>query len=357
MNNHTLFSEITTALHKVKAHLGTEIFASPSRFTAAINDLVDSDAKTVKHLLRIAICDLQAYSKLREAYANGNFFVAKHLKNEMTNDYMIPPEISQGVIECIVVFMGFPSSPEISNQPKSIPDHIVSTLKPRPVMRTAINTPPPAIASVLLQPQQPNTSANIPRYIAPLPPKVGDMIRFGQRNWRILEIIGKNALILSNMIIETRHYHEKDTGTDWASCSLRKHLNGHFFNAFDSYDRTRIIPTLLRNPKNPWFGTKGGSDTSDKIFLLNIEEAVRYFGDSGSLRKKPSSAGHLDDQYSQFRQAKNNMGVGGWWWLRAPGFSTNRAAFVSAAGALYIYGGLVRGGSSGGVRPAMWITI
>jgi len=40
--------------------------------------------------------------------------------------------------------------------------------------------------------------------------------------------------------------------------------------------------TRNTNPDNPEFGTKGGNNTTDKIFLLNSEEAMKYFSESNA---------------------------------------------------------------------------
>ena len=42
----------------------------------------------------------------------------------------------------------------------------------------------------------------------------------------------------------------------------------------------------MTNDDNPWYGTRGGNTTTDKIFLLSLEEVVKFFGDSGDLKNR-----------------------------------------------------------------------
>lgn len=110
--------------------------------------------------------------------------------------------------------------------------------------------------------------------------QVGDKILFGSYDWRVLDIKNDRALIITECIIEQRPYHEAYKNITWADCSLRKYLNGEFYDIFSTVDKTRIIPVLNKNFNNQWYGTNGGADTQDSIFLLSLDEVCQYFGDS-----------------------------------------------------------------------------
>jgi len=135
--------------------------------------------------------------------------------------------------------------------------------------------------------------------------KVGDIIQFGAYEWRILDIQGGRALVVSENILEFRLYHHEFGPITWADCSLRAYLNGEFYNsnAFSNADRTRIVQVTNVNENNQWYGTNGGANTQDRIFLLSISEVVKYFGDSGQLANRPSGAQYIDDQYNTNRIA------------------------------------------------------
>ena len=63
--------------------------------------------------------------------------------------------------------------------------------------------------------------------------------------------------------------------------SCAETIHSAFFNTFTDEERSRILPRDVHNTDNGWFWIRGGNDTVDYIFLLSIEEVVRYFGDSG----------------------------------------------------------------------------
>jgi len=186
------------------------------------------------------------------------------------------------------------------------------------------------------------------------PYKVGEIISFGFCDWKVLEIYQNRTLIISNDVIEKCAYHVGRQDVTWQTCSLRKYLNGEFYNRFSNADKMRILETKVINDKNPWFGTDGGKNTDDNIFLLSIEEVVKFFGDSGQLRgKNPNSKLFINDQYKAKRIAKF-AGMGSWWWLRSPGLRSRIAANIFAGGAVHVSGHYVDNGF-GGIRPVLYL--
>ena len=179
---------------------------------------------------------------------------------------------------------------------------------------------------------------------------VGDIIDFGGYKWRVLEVTGSRALVLSENVLEMRPYNSYQDVT-WESCYLRSYLNGSFYNSFTSAERERIVESRIINADNPWYGTSGGVDTVDMVFLLSLDEVVRYFGDSGQLRS--GGNGYFSDQYNSARIATYNDEAT-WWWLRSPGSDSYSAAHVLDGGQVDVDGSPVHG-DHGGVRPALWL--
>ncbi len=203
--------------------------------------------------------------------------------------------------------------------------------------------------------------------------ELNDIIQFGKYNWRILDMQGDNMLIITQDIIEIRLYDLYFAGEVWETCTLREYLNGELLNQFTSDERARIIKTPISNLDNPWYGTWGGEDTYDKIFLLSIEEAYKYFGGSGDMPKcniaSDTNRNLFSDSHDIDRQAKYRGDLA-FWWLRSPGSQcdsgafdfddadTGYAAFVSDDGCIGVvgvdlYGFMDVGGV--GVRPALWL--
>ena len=200
--------------------------------------------------------------------------------------------------------------------------------------------------------------------------QTGDKISFGSYEWRVLEVKNNTALIITEYIIEQRAYHNAYKDITWADCSLRKYLNSEFYDRFSAAEKSRIIPVLNKNPDNQWYGTKGGTDTQDSIFLLSIEETVcRYFGDSSSKLYSPGK----NQRYWFERKDKNNSKRiarlesrkegSWWWWLRSPGRVNVKAVYIHGDGNIGIQGNNVLKGNisdgkcTGGVRPALWLKL
>ena len=152
--------------------------------------------------------------------------------------------------------------------------------------------------------------------------------------WRVLDVERETetALLIAEKPVCVRTYHENWTEITWEHCSLRKWLNGEYYkNTFSEEERAGILECELKNPDNLSYGTKGGNDTRDKVFLLSIEEAEKYF---------------MNDR---------DRSTGTWWWLRSPGDGSTCAARVTDRGSINYYGFLVN--ISLGVRPALKINL
>jgi len=187
---------------------------------------------------------------------------------------------------------------------------------------------------------------------------IGSAVSFGGYYWRVLDVQDDRALIITETITERRPYNVERTAVTWETSTLRAYLNGEFLQKFTREDQDRIAETRVQNPDNPWFDTPGGNDTTDKIFLLSLDEVVKYFGDSGRLRNRPSEAEWVSDQYNSARRAVDVNGWASWWWLRSPGDDSDSAAGVGVDGVVHVCGGDAGvTGAGGAVRPALWLNL
>ncbi|MDR0491742.1 MAG: SIR2 family protein [Oscillospiraceae bacterium] len=156
--------------------------------------------------------------------------------------------------------------------------------------------------------------------------------------WLILDVQPDRALLIAKDCLLMAPYNEKPTDVTWEDCSLRKKtLPGLLERIFDNTERSRVLLSKNQNPNNDNWGTPGGADTDDKLFLLSIDEAKRYF------------------PYDKARIARLN-GDTVWWWLRSPGYLGSRAAIVSLDGSVSDSGYYVSF-SEGAVRPAFWLNL
>lgn len=203
--------------------------------------------------------------------------------------------------------------------------------------------------------------------------QIGEKIKFGKYQWKVLDIKDKSVLIITDDIIELRAYHNKPGDITWADSEIRKYLNSEFLNNFSEDEKQRIITTTNQNNDNQWFNMIGGNTTEDKVFLLSIEEVVcKYFGDSSENLRVPNGKYKYwftkKDANNEKRMAKY-LDCLWWWWLRSPGRKQNKAAYVHGDGNIGMQGNSalkcnltsvyhpVTNEVKGGVRPALWICL
>lgn len=195
----------------------------------------------------------------------------------------------------------------------------------------------------------------------------GDIITFGKYvqkvngspepiEWLVLDEKDGEALVISKYALDCQPYNESYIEITWEICTLRKWLNETFFNAaFSREEQNRIITSRVKANKNPAFSTPPGKATTDKVFLLSIKEADKYF-DSDDFRKCTPT----DYVIAQGVYTSDNLNLGGKatcsWWLRSPGYDSKCAAYVRIFGSVNYYGASVSL-SSDAVRPALRINL
>ena len=198
--------------------------------------------------------------------------------------------------------------------------------------------------------------------------EIGDYIYFGtyeQDNdtangkesieWQVLAKGDNKVLVISRYALDCKQYNTEYESVTWETCTLRTWLNGTFLNeAFSEAEQSMIQTTEVSADRNPAYSTNPGNATKDKMFLLSINEANKYFASKEAKMCIPTA-------YAK----ANGAGTNDWrevdgeavcfWWLRSPGLDQISAAVV-------FYDGVGLWGidvSSVGdcVRPAMWIDL
>ena len=171
---------------------------------------------------------------------------------------------------------------------------------------------------------------------------VGDIIKFGNYfindnktkepiEWRVLEVSNDRALLITKDAIDCKPYNNESRNITWEECSLRQWLNNEFINqAFSKEEQNEIILTNISNPNNTyfekWSGKKawGGNNTKDKIFLLSIDEAEKYF--KGIKDTVCKATNYAKQQRAYTADFHERLGIGNCcWWLRSPGDSQYHA--------------------------------
>ena len=168
--------------------------------------------------------------------------------------------------------------------------------------------------------------------------------------WIVLAKEANKVLVISKYALDCQKYNSTYTAVTWKTCSLRKWLNGTFLNAaFSSVEQNSIISSKVTADKNPSYSTLPGKKTTDKVFLLSITKANKYFS-SDNARQCQGTA------YCYAQGAYKGSNGDCWWWLRSPGINSNYAAYVISDGSVNNRGFGVDD-VSGAVRPALWINL
>ncbi|MBR5659778.1 MAG: hypothetical protein IKX10_10330 [Lachnospiraceae bacterium] len=182
-------------------------------------------------------------------------------------------------------------------------------------------------------------------------PNIGDTICFGHyddvNEWIVLDKTDDELLLLSKYAICHKAYNEVLKDVTWSTCSLRNWLNTEYLvQAFSAEEQELIADTNVRNDDDSWAGAPGGEDTVDKVFVLSIEEAQKYFEDN-------------DSRITTFPDGEEAS-----WWLRTPGHKNTIAADITIYGHIVLPGGHVIydvgskvDDANHGVRPALWIKL
>lgn len=161
--------------------------------------------------------------------------------------------------------------------------------------------------------------------------KPGDTTKIGKNDWILLEVIDNRALVLLGTALPGRAYHESLTDVTWETSDIRKWLNSDFLtDAFSEEDLKYILLSDVKNDDNTVYGTDGGDDTKDYVFLMSIDEVKEY--------KKHIPATNFNS------------------WLRSSGNSQNSAAFLSGDKHVMQYGYKVDSDFFK-IRPVMWVEV
>ncbi len=181
-----------------------------------------------------------------------------------------------------------------------------------------------------------------------------------QIKWRVLSVNGKDAFLMADRNLDVQRYHDISADVTWETCTMRSWLNGYGASenicgidyssgnfleyAFTAEEQSAIETTAVENADNPVYHTEGGNRTSDKVYLLSIDEAVNpSYGFTTSTGSITDTRQAVNTAYvAAGGEIKNRrMGSAGnvdLWWLRSPGSHNGYASYVAPQGELYMDG-------------------
>ncbi len=179
--------------------------------------------------------------------------------------------------------------------------------------------------------------------------------------WIILEDLGDRYVLVSRELLDGIPFSDDYNQTTWAESSLRAWLGGtgdyarggtkyvekwNFFDrAFTLTEQAALRLVTNKTPGNASFGTEGGGDAEDYIYILSQDECAKYFGDTLSMQASVTPFAAKRGVLAEYKTR------GGSWWLRDPGMSMSFLG-VNRNGD-FVEGGFSLTDSSVGVRPVI----
>ncbi len=179
---------------------------------------------------------------------------------------------------------------------------------------------------------------------------VGDTVTIGKYEWIVLEKNDEAACVITKDVVEFMSFSPKGCSfpeqdvtypVTWEKSAVREFLNEDFiYSCFSEEEQSMILETKVVTADNPKYGTSGGKTTTDKLYILEYDEALRYFA-TDEARKAVAPA---DPEHSVYL-------------LRTPGNEQTKVMSVTQDGSFL---NRERGSDAwynNGIRPVMWIRI
>ena len=194
--------------------------------------------------------------------------------------------------------------------------------------------------------------------------------RFEPIRWRVLTELNGNALLLSDIILDSQAYeHNQSTSTyshngeigyanNYELSYIRLWLNDNFYNtAFNINEKSKIMTTMVDNSTSTTRDSSNSyvcSNTNDNVFLLSFSEATNSsYGLDNPTARQAVCSDYAKAQGLYVNKDYSNGYTWGYWWLRSPNSSyANNAEYAYGyTGSSQVYK------TSYGVCPAIWISL
>ena len=191
--------------------------------------------------------------------------------------------------------------------------------------------------------------------------------------WRVLSVDGDDAFLMADQNLDAKPYNTSYVDVTWETCTLRSWLNGYgasanveetdyssdnfLDTAFTAEERAAIRQTTVVNEDNSHYGTEGGNDTTDRVYLLSIAEACNAsYGFNSTFDTNSKTRVSTNTAYTAGKSGMYSVGAADDWWLRSPGSYSYGASLVYYYGyGSYYYTRVYRDYVA--VRPALHLNL
>ncbi len=177
--------------------------------------------------------------------------------------------------------------------------------------------------------------------------------------WQVMERNGDELTLMSLYCLDAAPYNVEYADVTWETSTIRAYLNNDFYSAvFSAEEQEMILTTTVVNSDNPVYGTPGGNDTQDKVYLLSLAEVQKYWNIDGNIETV------YDQLYAQATDYCVAQGVRleiegvsrPWWWLRSIGGASTQACEVGSDGYFSFNGGAVSD-TDHAIRPVIHVKV
>ena len=152
--------------------------------------------------------------------------------------------------------------------------------------------------------------------------------------WRVLSVDGDDAFLLADQSIDCQLYNEEFESVTWETCTLRTWLNSTFMNnAFSTEEQEAIKTTKVVTKDNLYYGTKGGNDTTDAVYLLSMDEMNKsVYGFDSDEARKANNTSYVKKIKMNSTSMNSENKTSKFWWLRSPGITGFYFSIVGEVG-------------------------
>ena len=180
--------------------------------------------------------------------------------------------------------------------------------------------------------------------------------------WKVLKNNGSTLFLVADIALDAKKYNDSLESITWENSAIRSWLNDNFYNtAFSSNEQGGIVTQNIVNEDNSHYGTEGGNNTDDNVYLLSINEVKNpSYGfcdweEVGSMSRRIKASDYANARGTRVDTRYDYRG-NCQWWLRSPGQLEIDALFVDYDGKGNL-NGAVTDRSVKGVCPALHIKL